>query len=109
MAFADSFTQCMSEAGVSVNASVTDEDYFIQSIEYLQEWYNGLPSDTQEALDAATTNDRASYLLAEANVAPGIADLLDDFDNATGWPLSTLVQWCKHCADQSKQGATPAQ
>lgn len=104
MAFADAFVQCMQNAGVNIDAgAVTDESHFTESLNYLQQWINGLEGDTKEALDAATTDDQASYLLAEANVAPGIPDLLNAFDAATGWPLSTLVDWCVHCISEASQ------
>ena len=109
MAFADSFAQCMNQAGVHMDASaVTDQQHFQQSINYLKEWFHGLDQTTQEALDAATTNDRASYLLAEAQVAPGIPDMLHQFDQATGWPLSTLIQWSEHCISQAAGGGQAA-
>lgn len=106
MAFADAFVQCMQNAGVTVDAGVvTEQNHFTESLTYLQQWIGGLESDTKEALDAATTNDRAAYLLADANVAPGVPDLLHAFDAATGWPLSTLVDWCVHCAGEAAQHA----
>lgn len=106
MAFADAFVQCMQNAGVNIDSgAVTEENHFSDAVNYIQQWINSLDSDTKEALDAATTDDQASYLLAEANVAPGVPDLLNAFDSATGWPLSTLVDWCVHCiAEASQQG-----
>jgi hypothetical protein len=106
MSFVESFVQCMQNAGVSVNeASVTEQSHFAASVDYLKQWVDSLDSVTKEALDAATTDDHASYLLADAQVAPGVPDLLRDFDNAVGWPLSTLLDWCVHCIQQAEHEA----
>ena len=104
MSFAESFVECMSNAGVHVDASsVTDESHFTESVSYVQSWFNGLDQTTRDALDAATTNDNVAHLLAEANVAPGIPELLAHFDAALGWPLSTLLSWCQHCIGEASQ------
>ena len=85
MSFAESFVECMQNAGVQIDASsISDESYFTDSVGYVQSWFEGLDQTTRDALDAATTNDNVAYLLAEANVAPGIPELLNDFDAAVG-------------------------
>lgn len=106
MSFAESFAQCMQNAGVAIDpGAVTEESHFTEALNYVKSWFDDLDQVTKEALDAATTDDQASYLLAEANVAPGIPDLLNHFDAATGWPLSTLLEWCLHCVQEASTAA----
>jgi hypothetical protein len=102
MSFVESFVHCMSDAGVQVRAeSVTDQSHFEPAVRYVASWLGGLEAVTKQAIDAASTNDEVAYLLPDANIAPGLADLMADFDRAVGWPLSTLLQWCEHCATQA--------
>lgn len=107
MAFADDFVQCMSQYGVSVDASaVPDADLLRQALEYAQQWFYSLDQGMQAGFDAASTDDPASILLADpsVNAAPAIPDILHAFDNATGQPFSTLLQaaiYCAHSAGQS--------
>lgn len=110
MSFADDFVQCMSGAGATVQASsVTEQDHFTQAVQYIQTWLQGLDDYSREGYDAATTDNPVSNLLVSANVAPDLAGLMSDFDAMTGWPLSTLLQWCVHCAQQAAQGAVGGQ
>src|SRR4051812_36454771 len=105
MSFAESFVACMQNAGVDVHPdSVTEEGHFTEAVQYMKSWYDGLDAQTREAMDAATsTEEPVAYLLADANVAPGVPALLDHFDAAVGWSLSTLLDWCLHCIGEASQ------
>lgn len=106
MAFAEDFAQCMSQYGVTVDASaVPDADTLRQALEYAQQWFYALDPQMQTGFDAATTNDAASILLADpsVNAAPAIPGILNAFDNATGQPLSTLLQTAIYCAHNAAQ------
>src|SRR6266508_3434234 len=105
MSFADAFTECMQNAGVQVDSGcVTDEGYFTESVNYMKSWFDDLDQITKEAMDAATeTSEPVSSLLAEANVAPGVPELLKHYDEAVGWPLSTLLDWTLHCISEASQ------
>lgn len=111
MAFADSFVECMQNAGVSSidHSAVTDASHFVPAVQYLQQWFHGLEDSTRNAIDQIATNEALAQVLAhaEVNVAPGLEQLLAHFDANVGWPLSTLIQWCVHCAEQA-QSANPA-
>ena len=103
MAFADSFVQCMAQYGVTVDpGSLYDGDTVTQALEYLQNWYSSLDSDSQAAVDAGTTNDPTSILFAD-DLAPAIPGILQGFDAAVGQPLSYLLQVAIQCAAQAAQ------
>ena len=109
MAFAESFAECMQGAGVNVDPTVvTEEGHFSEAVNYLKSWFDALPQDTKEGLDdASATADRVATLLVTANVAGGIPDLMNAFDQAVGYPLSTLLDWCLHCIEQARQTTAP--
>ena len=102
MAFINDFVQCMHDAGATIRPeSVVDEAFFKQSVQYIKDWFDSLDELAREGFDAATTEAPLFSLLVDANVAPHLGDLMTDFDAMTGWPLSTLLQWCVHCIDQA--------
>jgi hypothetical protein len=108
MAFADEFVQCMSQYGVTIDASaVPDADLLRQSLEYAQQWFYSLEQGMQTGFDAASTDERASILLADpsVNAAPAIPDILHAFDSASGQPFSTLLQAAIYCAHNAGQSA----
>ena len=108
MVFADWFAECMQGAGVQIDPSVvTEEGHFSEAVNYLKSWFDALPEDTREGLDdASTTADPVAAYLVTANVAGGIPDLMNAFDLAVGYPLSTLLDWCLHCIDHARQAVT---
>ncbi|HEY3868124.1 MAG TPA: hypothetical protein VGM10_07225 [Actinocrinis sp.] len=104
MSFADDFVHCMAEAGATIQVgSVTEQDHFTQAVAYIQTWLDSLDEYAREGYDAATTDHPVSAVLVEANIAPDLGGLMADFDAMTGWPLTTLLQWCTHCAGQAAQ------
>jgi hypothetical protein len=110
MAFAESFAECMQGAGIHVDPSaVTEEGHFSEAVNYLKSWLEALPQDTKEGLDdASATADPVAAYLVTANVAAGIPDLMNAFDQAVGYPLSTLLDWCMHCIEQARQATAAA-
>jgi hypothetical protein len=110
MAFAESFAECMQGAGVQVDpGAITEEGHFSEAVSYLKSWFDSLPQDTREGLDdASATADPVAAHLVTANVAAGIPDLMNAFDQAVGYPLSTLLEWCLHCIEQARQAAPAA-
>jgi len=107
MAYADSFAECMRGGGIELDPSVVqDESSFGDAIAYIKSWYDELPSETREGLeDASTTGEPVAVFLVDANVAPSVPDLMQVFDAATQFPLSTLLDWCVYCDQQAKEGA----
>jgi hypothetical protein len=104
MAFINDFVQCMYDAGATIRPeSVVEEEFFKQSVQYIQDWFNSLDELARAGFDAATEEHPASSVLVDANIAPHLGDLMADFDAMTGWPLSTLLQWCEHCMEQAAQ------
>jgi hypothetical protein len=110
MGFAESFAECMQGAGVQVEPGVvTEEGHFCEAVNYLKSWFDGLPDNTKDGLDdASATADPVAAHLVTANVAAGIPDLMNAFDQAVGYPLSTLLHWCLHCIEQSRQAEQTA-
>jgi hypothetical protein len=106
MAFADAFVQCMQQAGISAvdEASVPAADTLQRGLDYLKQQLDGLDATVKEAIDAATKDDAASALLGDAvDVDAAVRDLLVRFDEATGWPLTTLLEWSIYCLQQAQQ------
>lgn len=106
--FAQSFADCMQQAGVSVSASsVTEQSFFTDAVNYVKSWFDNLDSSARAALDAANAagTEKVSGFLVDANIAPGIPDLMKNFDDASGWPISTLLDWCVHCIEQAAQAS----
>jgi hypothetical protein len=104
MAFISDFVQCMHDAGATIRPeSVVEEEFFKQSVQYIKDWFDNLDELAREGFDAATAEAPVFSLLVDpnVNVAPHLADLMADFDAMTGWPLSTLLQWCVHCIEQA--------
>lgn len=105
MSFADDFVQCMSQAGATIRAdSVTEQEHFTAAVQYIQSWLQGLDDYSREGFDAAATDNSVSNLLVDAGIAPDLGGLMADFDALTGWPLTTLLEWCVHCAQQAAEG-----
>ncbi len=105
--FAEQFTSCMADAQIRLDETgIADAGYFSDAVRYVKSWFDGLDDRTQAAFDAAAqTGEPVAVHLVNNNVAPGLADLMADFDNNAGWPVSTLLDWCLHCleiADQSQ-------
>jgi hypothetical protein len=95
----------MADAGATIRpGSLTEQNHFTEAIAYIQNWFDGLDEPAREGLDAVTTDEEHSSLLVGAGIAPYLDDLMADFDAMRGWPLSTLLQWCSHCATQAAQG-----
>jgi hypothetical protein len=110
MGFAESFAECMQGAGVHLEPDVvTEEGHFSEAVNYLKSWFDGLPQITREGLDdASAMADPVAAHLVTANVAAGIPDLMNAFDQAVGYPLSTLLDWCLHCIEQARQAEQTA-
>ena len=103
MAYPDDFVTCMAQYGVTVDAgSLPDQSTLQQALEYVQSWFSSLDPQVQAGIDAATTNEATSQLLADSsvNIAPAIEALLQAFDAAQGQPLSQLLQAALYCLSQ---------
>jgi hypothetical protein len=98
----------MSDQGITISpGSVIDPDTFDQALQYLKSWYDGLePTFKQAADQLSAANSGPAAALGQVNVAPALPGLLADFDNAIGWPTSTLIDWCVYCVQQARQAAT---
>ena len=108
MAYRDKFAEYLANGGVPITVDdLPDDDTLKQAIDYLIQWFQSLPQWAQDGLDGATTNLNGSSYLAQpsVNIAPALADLMAKFDQATGWPLSTLLQWCQAAAQYAEQSA----
>jgi hypothetical protein len=106
MAFADDFSQCMSQYGIAVDPSaVPEHDLLKSALDYAQNWLSSLDPGMRAGFDAATTNDPVSVVLADSsvNAAPAIPGLLQAFDQAQGQPISTLLQTAAYCCDNANQ------
>jgi hypothetical protein len=110
MPFADDFATCMSGAGITVDANIIpDADTFASVIEYVRNYHRSLDSDTAAALDAATASDDAATFLAHPEVNaidPSYISLLESFDQVSGMPLSTCLDWCEYCIGQARDSAS---
>jgi len=109
MAFADDFVQCMSQYGLSLDASqLPDQETLRQAIDYAVQWYQSLDPHSQAGLDAATydSGDPGAIVLADSsvNVAPALTGLLNAFDSAQG----SVSQWlaaAQQCCATAAQAA----
>jgi hypothetical protein len=104
MGFAESFAECMQGAGVNLDPSaIQDESSFGEAINYVKSWFESLPAEAKQGFDDATaTGEPAAQFLVEANVAPSLPGVMQAFDQASGVPLSSLLDWCNYCTEQAK-------
>jgi len=101
-----SFAQAMSQAGYSIDASAVPDLSTLESgLSSAQQWYQSLDSNTQGAINAATTDPgQASIALSGAGVASGIDSLLEAFDQIQG-SLGDLLQAASQALETAKQTA----
>jgi hypothetical protein len=101
--FADTFAQCMQGSGAAVGAGVvTDQASFAEAVKYVKNWLDGIDGTAKQALDDASTHPEGVAIhLVGANVAPSLEELMKAFDQTSGMPLSTFLDWCIYCADQA--------
>jgi hypothetical protein len=102
MSFAEKFIACMSEAGIRLDNTTTIDDpaYFGEAVNYVKTWFDGLEQNTREAFDAAgSTGEPVAIYFSDEQIAPGLPELMIDFDQNSGWPISTLLDWCLHCIE----------
>ena len=101
MAFSDDYAQCLSRAGISVDASVVpDSDTLSQSLEQLAAWFNSLDSVTQTAFDEVTADQPVKAGLADPTVgiAPNLGPLLAAVDQLhASISISSLISTCQSC------------
>ena len=107
MTVAEDFANCMTQAGIAVDATqLPDEQTLQAAIDYLYNWFYSLTPREQTAFDAATASLPGSQLLADSkvNVAPAIPGLLSAFDAASGYPLSTCAEYAQQCMQNAVRG-----
>lgn len=103
--FAERFMACMAEANIKLDqTTIEDASFFGDAVSYVKSWFDELDDKAKEVVDAATEiGEPVAVHLSEVNVAPGVPDLMADFDENPGWQLSTLLDWCLHCIDEAQQ------
>ena len=109
MTFAESFVECMGGAGIKIDsASVpADKETFSSVIAYVQSTVQEF-GDYSDDFDEATTDGGSLAVLALSDPDVGAIDasydgLLQAFDAAAGFPLSTCLEWSVYCVDQAGQ------
>jgi hypothetical protein len=108
MAFSDQFASCMSGASIPVDASSVNVDGpTLQSVvSYLRQNIGNF-GDYAAGLEAMTTPaDTGAVVFSQSDV--GAVDssyewLLSAFDQASGIPLTTALDWCDYCIQQASQ------
>jgi hypothetical protein len=91
--FGETFSQHLAATNIHVDpATLPDANTIRQAVDYLDQWYQSLDEADKAGMDAVTTDDAVSRLLAN-EVAPAIPGLLDAYDAAAGVPLSHLIAY----------------
>jgi hypothetical protein len=100
------FAQAMAKAGYNIDASALPDLGTLQSgIADAMQLYQGLDSDTQSIINAATADPgEASICLSESGAVTGIDPLLQAFDQVQG-SLGDLLQASQQALETAQQSA----
>jgi hypothetical protein len=111
MGFAESFVECMSGGGIQIDAGAVPQDAntFRSIVNYVQSAVQEF-GDYHEDFDAATADAGSQVVMSLSHpevgaIDPGYDGLLQAFDQASGFPLSTCLQWSTHCIEEAEAAA----
>ncbi len=106
MPFADDFSQCLSDAGIPIDANaVPDESVLEAGLANLSDWISSLDAEMQSVLDEITGEFAVNSGIAETNIATELGQLLSAIDEIPATiPISTFLSTAQSCLEQVRQG-----
>ena len=107
MAFSDDFASALSNAGITVDASVVpSQDVLRSGLDSLSEWLNSLDEVTRSTVEEITADFPVKFGLSDplVNIAPGLSDLLTACDSLqASLSISTILGSCNSALEQVSQ------